>query len=77
MSLLDSITAVLPEVRRPQKIPSLKEKLMWTGVVLLIFLVLGHIYPLGVNQAALANFERLEILLGAKIGTLTTAGIGC
>ncbi len=76
MSLLDSITAVLPEVRRPQKIPSLKEKLMWTGVVLLIFLVLGHIYPLGVNQAALANFERLEILLGAKIGTLTTAGIG-
>ena len=76
MSLLDSITAVLPEVRRPQKIPSLKEKLMWTGVVLLIFLVLGHIYPLGVNQAALANFERLKSF-GAKIGTLTTAGIGC
>ncbi len=70
------ITDVLPEVKRPERAPALKEKLLWTGAALLIFYVLGQIYPIGVDVSRIARFERLEILLGSKTGTLITAGIG-
>ncbi len=66
----------LPEVAKPLSVPSLKEKLMWTAVALFIFYVLGQIFPIGVDHAGIVRFERLEILLGSKTGTLITAGIG-
>jgi preprotein translocase subunit SecY len=75
-NLLQSITNLLPEVRRPERTPSLKEKLAWTGAALLIFFVLGQIYPIGVDPAGITRFERLEILLGSRTGTIITAGIG-
>ncbi|OIO24538.1 preprotein translocase subunit SecY [Candidatus Micrarchaeota archaeon CG1_02_55_22] len=76
MSVLDTITQILPEVRRAERQPGLKEKLLWTGAVLLIFFVMGQVYPLGIDPSAVVSFERLEILFGSKIGTLTTIGIG-
>ncbi|MFH0712994.1 MAG: preprotein translocase subunit SecY [Candidatus Micrarchaeota archaeon] len=70
------IISALPDVARPLTSPSLKEKLMWTGAALLIFYLLGQIFPVGIDQAGVVRFERLEILLGSKTGTLITAGIG-
>ncbi len=67
---------ILPEVKPPARAPGLKEKLMWTGGVLLLFYLMGQIYPLGADQAAIQGFERFEILLGSKTGTLITTGIG-
>lgn len=75
-SLLQPITDLLPEVRRPERAPALKEKLLWTGAALLIFFLMGQIYPLGIDVSRLASFERLELLLGSRIGTLITVGIG-
>ncbi|MEW5955695.1 MAG: preprotein translocase subunit SecY, partial [Candidatus Micrarchaeota archaeon] len=79
MSVFDAlkpITSVLPEVKRPERIPGLQQKLIWTGGVLLLFFILGQIYPIGVDPAGIVRFERLEILLGSRTGTLITAGIG-
>ncbi|MBI5229145.1 preprotein translocase subunit SecY [Candidatus Micrarchaeota archaeon] len=76
LQFLKSLMSLLPEVRRPARTPALKEKLLWTFVVLLIFYVMGHIYPLGIDIKQYAGLERLEILLGSKMGTLITAGIG-
>ena len=76
LEFLKPLISVLPEVRRPERAPALKEKLMWTGVALLIFFILGQVYPVGVDPSKLVSFERLEILLGSKVGTLLTAGIG-
>ena len=76
LEAIKPITDVLPEVKRPERAPALKEKLLWTFAALLIFYVLGQIYPIGVDASRVARFERLEILLGSKTGTLITAGIG-
>lgn len=76
MSFLRKLTANLPEVKKPNYTVSTKEKILWTLGALVIFFVLGHIYPVGIDQIASSAFERLEILLGAKTGTLITTGIG-
>jgi len=77
MSLLKNILANLPEVAGPtQKRLSFKEKLKWTGIILVLFFVLGLIplFGLGVNQ--LQRFEFLSIILGASFGSLISLGIG-
>ncbi|MFH1056451.1 MAG: preprotein translocase subunit SecY [Candidatus Micrarchaeota archaeon] len=76
MSFLDSLTAVLPEVRRPERAPALRDKLLWTLAVLALFYVMGNIYPIGIDSDRITQFERLDILLGSRTGSLITAGIG-
>lgn len=76
LNIIRPITDLLPEVAKPTRQNSLKEKLLWTFAALLIFYILGQIFPIGVDKAGIAGFERLEILLGSKTGTLITAGIG-
>ncbi len=73
---LDPLLSVLPEVKRPDRAPPLKEKLLWTIVILLAFFVLGQIYPLGADSSRLVTLERMDILLGSRMGTLITTGIG-
>lgn len=75
-SIISPITDLLPEVRRPEKAPALQEKLLWTAAALLIFFIMGQVFPIGLDQSRLASFERLELLLGSRIGTLITVGIG-
>lgn len=67
---------ILPEVKSPERMPGLRDKLIWTGVILLLFYVMGQIYVVGADPTAVSRFERLEILLGSRAGTLTTTGIG-
>jgi preprotein translocase subunit SecY len=74
--LLRPVLDYLPEVRRPTRAPGLQEKLFWTASALIVFFLLGQVYPIGIDPTGLVSFERLEILLGSKIGTLVTAGIG-
>ncbi len=76
LEALKPLLNVLPEVKAPARAPALKEKLMWTGGVLLIFFIMGQVYPIGADQTVIQGFERFEILLGSKIGTLITTGIG-
>ncbi|MEM0475280.1 MAG: preprotein translocase subunit SecY [Candidatus Norongarragalinales archaeon] len=73
---LDPLLAALPEVKRAERVPPLKQKLFWTIAVLLVFFVLGQIYPVGVDASRIVRFERLDILLGSRMGTLITTGIG-
>ncbi|HEV8289602.1 MAG TPA: preprotein translocase subunit SecY [Candidatus Norongarragalinales archaeon] len=76
LEALRPITSALPEVKQPLSAVPLKEKLMWTAGALLIFYIMGQVYPLGANPISIAGFERIEILLGSRTGTLITAGIG-
>lgn len=77
MSFIDSILNNLPEVQSPtQKTLSFKEKLKWTGIILLIFFVLGIVPLYGLGQNALSQFEYLSMILGASFGSLISLGIG-
>lgn len=77
LDVLDPITRLLPEVRKPKQAPPLQEKLLWTGGVLLLYFVMGQVYPIGIDEQNVSQaFARLDILLGSRTGTLITAGIG-
>lgn len=77
MSLWETLINNLPEVAGPtQRRLSFKEKLKWTGVVLVLFFVLGLIPLFGLGQNALQQFEFLSIILGAEFGSIISLGIG-
>ncbi len=74
---LEPIYSRLPEVAQPKRVPSFQERLRWTFLVLALFFVLGSIRPLGMtgDPQRLLEFERLQMVLAANIGTLLTIGI--
>jgi len=77
MGTWDNILSNLPEVSGPeQRRLSFKEKLKWTGIILVIFFVLGLVPLFGLGQNALQQFEFLSLILGAEFGSIISLGIG-
>lgn len=76
MSFYKNLLLALPEVKSPVKKQSLKQRLTWTGIVLLLFLFLASVPLYGITAESASYFKTLELLLGAKIGKLLTLGIG-
>ena len=70
----------IPEVKIPQRKVPFKEKLTWTLMALIIFFVMGQIYPYGVTTESLAahiqDFEAMTMIFASSIGSLTSVGIG-
>jgi preprotein translocase subunit SecY len=67
----------IPEVKGPtQKHLSFKEKLKWSGAVLLLFFALGAIPLYGLSENALAQFEFFSVVLGASFGSIISLGVG-
>ena len=61
--MLRKIMAMLPEVAGPTKQKlSFKEKLKWTGIILISFFILSMIPLFGLGQNALSQFEQLSII---------------
>lgn len=76
MSFYKNLLMNLPEVSSPAKKGTLKDRLLWTFGMLVLFLFLASIPLYGVSGEQADYFKTLELLLGAKIGTLLTLGIG-
>ena len=77
MSWYKNILLNLPEVAAPtQKKLSFKEKLKWTGIILVLFFILGMVPLFGLGQNELQRFELLSIILGANFGSILSLGIG-
>jgi len=67
----------LPEVAPPtQRRLSFKEKLKWTGIILVLFFILGMIPLFGLDPAFQNQFEYLQIILASKFGSIISLGIG-
>ncbi len=67
---------LLPEVKAPEVQPTLKKKLMWTAVVLVLFYVMGRVQLIGLDQQNVGNLQQLQLILASEIGSLITVGIG-
>ena len=80
MSKIVQAASMLPSIREPEKEQSLKEMLTWTGIVLVIYFILGSIDLYGADAAAveqaLQQLQTFQTLLGAQIGSIITLGIG-
>ncbi|MEM7819823.1 MAG: preprotein translocase subunit SecY [Candidatus Aenigmatarchaeota archaeon] len=76
MAFIDNIISKLPSVSEPKMHLSFKSRLKWTGLILLLFLVLGQITLYGIGQVARERFQFFELILGSSMGSLMTLGIG-
>ena len=71
------ILRFIPEVKGPtKKHLSFKEKLKWTGFVLVLFFILSAVHIYGLGENALSQFEFLSVVLGASFGSIVSLGIG-
>ncbi len=70
------ILRFFPEIEKPKEKLSFKTKLIWTGLILVIFFILSYIPLLGLGQNSLQQFEQLSIILGASFGSVISLGIG-
>ena len=79
MSLQDSYRDFLqhlPGVKEPIRKLGFKEKMKYTGLVLVVFFVMSQIMVYGIRIEGLQQLKVFELLLASKFGSLTTLGIG-
>jgi preprotein translocase SecY subunit len=76
LSLFKPIGRVLPEIKKPERKVSFNEKIFWTGLVLVIFLVMTEIPLYGVASSASDQFSALRVIFASNRGTLMELGIG-
>jgi protein transport protein SEC61 subunit alpha len=76
LSLFKPIGRVLPEIKKPERKVSFNEKIFWTALVLVIFLVMTEIPLYGVAQSASDQFGQLRVIFASNRGTLMELGIG-
>ncbi len=81
LDLLAKIGGRLPTVVRPKQTQPLGRRLIWTGIVLVVYLVMAQtpLYGVQPGQAATSILARLyimQIIFASNIGTLMELGIG-
>lgn len=75
LSLFGPLSRFLPEVSSPTRKVSFNEKLFWTALALIIYLVMGQIFLFNVRDLG-TQVETLRIIFASNQGTLTALGIG-
>ncbi len=76
LSLFRPVGRVLPEIKKPERKVSFNEKIFWTALVLVIFLVMTEIPLYGVEASAADQFGSLRVIFASNRGTLMELGIG-
>ncbi|MDO8554198.1 MAG: preprotein translocase subunit SecY [Candidatus Micrarchaeota archaeon] len=75
IDILHKAAGVLPEIKNPERPPSTKERLVWTGIAVVIFFIMYHVTAFGVQPTSGA-VDFLQTITASRIGSLLTAGIG-
>lgn len=76
LSLFKPVGRVLPEIKKPERKVGFNEKIFWTALVLVVFLVMTEIPLYGVGQEASDQFGALRVIFASNRGTLMELGIG-
>ncbi len=73
---LQPLFSLLPQVGSPSYRVPLKEKLKWTGVILILYFILGMIPLFGLSPTAVDQFAQLRAVMAGSFGSIITLGIG-
>ncbi len=76
LDILEPVYKLLPEVKVPEVPPTLKKKIFWTAIALVLFYVMGNINVIGVTGSNAGPLEQLQVILASEIGSIITVGIG-
>ncbi len=72
----EHILTKLPEVERPRFALTFKEKVKWTGLILLLYFVLGEVSLYGLDPGSIDIFEQMRAVIAGKFGSIISLGIG-
>jgi preprotein translocase SecY subunit len=73
---ISTVATVLPEVAKPTKPPSFREKLLWTLLALTIYLVMGEVPLFGVAPSQNDYLTYTRVIFASQQGSLLELGIG-
>jgi preprotein translocase subunit SecY len=73
---LEPIFSLIPQVKSPSYRVPFREKLKWTGVILILYFILGIISLYGLSPLAVDQFAQLRAVFAGSFGSIITLGIG-
>ncbi len=73
---LQPIFSLIPQVKSPDYRVPFKEKLKWTGIILILYFVIGMIPLFGLSPTAVDQFQQLRAVMAGSFGSIITLGIG-
>jgi preprotein translocase SecY subunit len=76
LNLFKPLARFIPEVKAPERRVSFNEKLFWTAIALIIYLVMAGIPLYGIPREIQESFAPLRIIFASNRGTLMELGIG-
>ena len=76
LSLFRPLARVLPEIKVPERKISFNEKIFWTALVLIVYLVMTEIPLYGIAGSVQERFGALRVIFASNRGPLMELGIG-
>lgn len=73
---LEPIFSLIPQVRSPSYRVPFREKLKWTGVILVLYFILTNVTLFGLSATAVDQFAQLRAVIAGNFGSIITLGIG-
>jgi preprotein translocase SecY subunit len=77
IELFKPLVRFLPDIKKPERSVSFNEKLLWTALALVLYLVMSEIPLLGVGKAGANDpLGAMRVIFASSRGTLMELGIG-
>jgi preprotein translocase SecY subunit len=76
LNLFKPVGRALPEIKVPERKVSFNEKIFWTAMVLIVYLVMSEIPLFGIPGGVTDRFSALRVIFASSRGTLMELGIG-
>jgi protein transport protein SEC61 subunit alpha len=76
LSLFKPVARAIPEIKAPERRVRFNEKIFWTALVLVIFLVMSEVPLFGIGKSPLGELAALRVIFASSRGTLMELGIG-
>jgi preprotein translocase subunit SecY len=73
---LQPIFSLIPQVKSPIQRLSFRDKLKWTGVILVLYFFLSQVTLFGLSPNAIDQFASLRAVFAGSFGSIITLGIG-
>ncbi|HSB47082.1 MAG TPA: preprotein translocase subunit SecY [Candidatus Bilamarchaeum sp.] len=75
IDILHKLAGFLPEIKNPAQSLGTKDRLMWTGLALVLYFMMYETTVLGVPHVG-GGIDFLQTITASRIGSLLTTGIG-
>ncbi|MCC6029282.1 MAG: preprotein translocase subunit SecY [Candidatus Korarchaeum sp.] len=74
--IISKMNKGIPEVERPERAPTLKEKLAWTALALIVYYFLTQVPIYGAPRGGLDYLAQIRVIFAGAQGSIVELGIG-